>query len=111
MLDLALANQILHGAGDVLDRHVRVDAVLIEQIDPIGLESLQRRVGDLPNVLGPAVQPGLLAALELEAEFRRNHHLIANRAERFADDLFIRERAVGFGGIEERDATRQPPRG
>ena len=105
VFDLAFANQVLHRARDVLDRNVRVDAVLIEQIDPIGLESLQRRVGDLPDVRGPAVQTRLLAALELEAELRRNHHLIANRAERFPDELFVRERPVGFGGVEERDAT------
>jgi hypothetical protein len=49
----------------------------------------------------PAVQPGLLAALELEAECGRNHHLSATRLERFADELFIRERPVRFGGIEE----------
>ena len=34
---LTLANEVLDRAGDVLDRDVRVDAVLIEQIDPIGL--------------------------------------------------------------------------
>ena len=79
--------------------------MLIQQIDPIGLESGQRGVGDLPDVRGPAVEPRLLAALELEAKLGRNHHLIANRAERFPDELFIRERPVGFGGIEERDAT------
>ena len=48
MLDLALADQVLHRAGDVLDRHVRVDAVLIEQIDGVGLEPLERGFGDLP---------------------------------------------------------------
>ena len=111
VFDLAFANEILHRARDVLDRDVRVDAVLIEQIDPIGLESLQRRVGHLPDVRGPAVQPRLLAALELEAELGRNHHLIANRAERFPDELFIRERPVRFGGIEERDAAVERPRG
>jgi len=31
--------------------------------------------------------------------------LITNWSERFADELFIRERPVRFGGIEERDAT------
>jgi hypothetical protein len=102
---LPLANQVLHGAGDVLDGNVRVDAVLIEEIDPIRLESLQRSIGDLADVCGPAVQTGLLAALELEAELRRNHHLVANRAERFPDELFVRERAVGFSRVEERDAS------
>jgi hypothetical protein len=42
--------------------------------------------------------------LELEAELRRNHDMIANRSERFADELFVRERPVRFGRVEEIDA-------
>ena len=42
MLHLALLNQILHRARDVLDRHVRVDAVLVEQIDGLDPQSAQR---------------------------------------------------------------------
>ena len=34
--DLAGPDQLLDGAGDVLDRHVRVDAVLVEQVDVVG---------------------------------------------------------------------------
>ena len=30
---LARLDQFLHGAGDVFDRHVRIDAVLVEQVD------------------------------------------------------------------------------
>ena len=105
VFDLAVANQILYCPRDVFDRDVRVDAVLIQKIEPIGLQSGQRSVGDLPDVRGTAVEPRLLAALELETKLGRNHHLIANRAEGLADEYFIRERSVGFGGIEERDAT------
>ena len=60
VLDLAFLDQILHRARDILDRHVRVDAVLIEQIDHVGLEPLQRGLGDLLDVLRPAVQTRLL---------------------------------------------------
>jgi hypothetical protein len=37
---LALLDQILHGSGDVFDRNIRVNAVLIEQIDDISPETL-----------------------------------------------------------------------
>ena len=90
--------------GDVFDRHVGIDPVLVEEIDAVGLEPLQRGFGHLADVLRPAVEAGLLAVLELEAELRRDDDLIANRPERFADELFVRERAVGFGRVEERDA-------
>ena len=53
----------------------------------------------------PAVQPGLTTVAELEAELRRNHDLITERPQGFPDDLFVRERAVRFGRIEESNAA------
>jgi hypothetical protein len=41
VLDLAGLNQILHCARDILDRHVWIDAVLVEKIDDIGLEAFE----------------------------------------------------------------------
>ena len=61
VLNLTLLNQILHRSGHVFDRHVRINAVLIEQIDRIGLESLERGFGDFLDVLRPTVQADLLA--------------------------------------------------
>jgi hypothetical protein len=105
VFDFAFADQVLDRARDLLDRHVGIDAVLIEQIDPIGLEPRERRAGDLADVRRSAVQPRLLPAFELESELRRDDDLIANVRERFADEILVRERPVRFGGIEERDAA------
>ena len=38
---LALGDQVANGAGDVLDRHVRIDTVLIEQVDRLDAEALE----------------------------------------------------------------------
>src|SRR5206468_687497 len=38
---LCVANQIPDGARDVLDRHIRIDAMLVEQIGPIRPEPFQ----------------------------------------------------------------------
>ena len=46
-----------------------------------------------------------VAAVEVEAELRRDHDLIADRGERFADELLVRERAVDLRGVEERHAA------
>src|SRR5207244_2552287 len=92
--DLAFPDQILDRARDVFDRHLRIDAVLIEKVDPVGPESRERRVGDLSDVRRPAIETGLLAAFELEAELRRYHHPVAHRRQRLADELFVGERAV-----------------
>ena len=59
--DLAFLNQVLHGSRDVFDGHVRVDPVLIEQVDGLDLEPLERGLGDLLDVRGPAVQTARLA--------------------------------------------------
>ncbi len=40
MFHLALADQLLDRTGDILDRHVRIDAMLIEKIDHIGFQAL-----------------------------------------------------------------------
>ena len=61
VLDLALLNQVLHRSRDVFDRHVRIDTVLIEQVDRVDLEPLERGLGDLLDVPGPAIQAALLA--------------------------------------------------
>ena len=103
--DLAFANQVFDRTGDVFDWHVGVDAVLVEEVDPIGLEPLQRRLRHLTNVRRPAVQPSLLAVVELEAELGGDHDLVAHWTKRLADQLFVRERSVGFGRVEERDAA------
>jgi hypothetical protein len=102
---LAFSDQIVDGSRNFLDRHVRVDAVLVQEIDPIRLESLQASLGDLPDMRGLAIQTRLLAAFELEPELRRDDHLIANGGECFTDEFFVRERTVGFCGVEERHST------
>jgi len=56
VLDLALLNQVLHRARDVLDGHIRIDAVLVMQIDRVDLEPLERALDRLLDVLGRAVQ-------------------------------------------------------
>ncbi len=56
VLHLPFLNQVLHRSGHVFDWHVRVNTVLIEQIDGIDLESLERGLGDLLDVLWPTIQ-------------------------------------------------------
>ena len=58
MFDLSFRDQLLDRSGNFFDRHVRVAAVLIEEIDAVGLESLKRRVRDHPDTFRPAIEPG-----------------------------------------------------
>src|SRR5208337_1234817 len=106
--DLALLNEVLHGSGDVFNRHVGIDAVLIEEVDDIGLESFQRGLADLADVLGPAIdssQRPLGFGIDFESELGGDRDLITEGSEGLADQLFVSERAVSFGGIEECDTS------
>ena len=49
--------------------------MLIEKIDVVDAEPLQRRLADFADVIGPAVQAGISAILDPVAEFRRDDAL------------------------------------
>src|SRR6266481_2056490 len=55
VLRLALLNEVLHCAGHILDRHAGVNTVLVEEIDDIGLQSLEGRLSGLLDVVGPTI--------------------------------------------------------
>ena len=78
--DLAGVDEVLDSTGDVLDRHVGVDAVLVEQVDPLGVEPLQGVLGGGADVLGAAVQAGGAAAVVGEAELGGDHHVVPDSA-------------------------------
>ena len=106
MADLARLDELLDGAGHVLDRHVGVDAVLVEQVDDVGAQPPQRAVDRGADVLGPAADAALVAVVvEGEAELRRDDDLVADRRESLPDDLLVLERSVDLGRVEERDAV------
>jgi hypothetical protein len=103
VLHLALLNQFLDGAGDVLDDNVGVDAVLIQQVDGVHLQPPQHRVDHLTNVLGPAVEAvAATVGIDPKAELGGDHDLIPEGSQGFADEFFVREGAVGLGGVEHR---------
>jgi len=103
--DLAFPNQLLYRSSHVFDRHLRIDAVLIKEIDDIDLESSERALRDLPDVFRPAVHAPLFAGvrIQLEAELGCDHDCFANGRECLAHQLLVRERAVDFRRVEEGD--------
>ena len=98
MLDLAGGDQVPDRARDVLDRHVRVDPMLIVEIDDLNPQPLQRAFNGLPDVFRATVEG---AGAEVMAELRGDDDVLAERLQRFADEFLVRERAVDLGGVEE----------
>ena len=105
--DLSFGHELRHVTDNFLDRHLGIDAMLIEQIDVIGLESLQRSFDRAPHML--AVQSGRLAVDNVEAELRGDDDLIALAAQRATDQLLILIGPINLGRIEEIDSQLQRP--
>jgi hypothetical protein len=55
------------GPGNVFDRHLRIDSVLVQEVDAVSPEALRHLLDDLADVVGPAVPP-LVRELERERE-------------------------------------------
>src|SRR5437763_12281686 len=55
MPDLALFDEPRHCADRILDRHRRIDPVLVIKIDDVDFESLEARLARLRNIGGAAV--------------------------------------------------------
>src|SRR5208282_461444 len=96
VLDLPLLNQILYRASYVFDRHVRVNTMLIKQVDDIKPEALKRALDGLLDVLRPAVQArrtfhpaGIEIRTEVKPELGGDHHLVTEGSEGFAHELFV----------------------
>ena len=103
---LPSVDQVLDRARDLFHRHGRVDAVLIEQVDVVGPQALQRTLDYLADMRRPAIEPDHLALLvDLEAELRANENPLANRLHRLANEFLVDERSVPLCGVEKRDAT------
>ena len=102
---LTLLNGFLHRAGNIFDWSIWVYAMLVEEIDGLDLEAYERCFGDPLDLLRPAFQAPLLACvgIEIEPELGGDHDLAAERRQGLAHELFIGERDIDFGGVEERD--------
>src|SRR5580704_10016170 len=78
--NLALGHKVLDGAGNILDRDLRVDAVLIQEIDSIGAKPLEHSLYSLLDVVRLAVEPHLEPAglgVDVPAKLRGDSDLVA----------------------------------
>jgi hypothetical protein len=106
--NLAIALQFLDHAGDILDWNLRVDPVLVEEIDAIGAKALKHPLNHTFDVIRPAIKPGAPLAgflIDVPAELGCNHNLVAERRRAFAKNPFHLVRTIRLGCVEKRDAT------
>src|SRR5688572_22367741 len=107
---LALLDEARHGADRLLDRRLRIDAVLVVDVDVIDAEPLETRLARDRDVVGPAVDEAALAVWSAHvAELRGDQHLVAPAAEGLAEKFLVLAEAIGIGGVEQRDAKFDRP--
>ena len=100
--DLALRDQLGHGADGVLDRRVGVDAVLVVEVDVLDAETPQRSLACASHVRGRTVDRAVgRVGFELDAELGRQEDLVAAPGDRTAHEFLVGVRAVHVGGVEE----------
>jgi len=106
VLHFAPLDEFLDGSRNILNRHGWIDAMLVEKIDHVNLQSLQRGVRHLPDVIGPAVDT-IAGAVRIDAKPKLggNHYLIAARRERFSDQYFVGERTIRLSSVKQCDAA------
>ena len=105
---LPCVHQVLDRAGDVLDRDLGIDPVLVEEVDAVGPQALEHPLDRELDVLGLAVEPRPpLTRLEVDvpAELGGDHDLSRNGATPSPRMRSTLVRAVRLGRIEERDAA------
>jgi len=92
-------------------------ATLVEQINRFDLETFQRSLNHLFDVLWTTAPPScagkFVRSAQIETEFGGNDYFVANRCERLTHQFFVSERAMGFGSVEKRHARfhRLPDQG
>jgi hypothetical protein len=109
MADLACGDQFPHRAGHLLNRHVGINAMLIEEVDDVDLKPLQGTFDGPLNVFRLTIDgrsSGLVVRTgQVEAELCGDDHLVANGLERFTHDFLVGERTVDFRRVKEGDAA------
>ena len=96
---LAGGNQLFHRTCHLFHRHGGIDAVLVQQVDVVGIHAGKRLLNYGTDAFGAAVQAVGDDAV-FETEFGGDDDFLAKRRHRLAEQALVRF-AVGFGGIEK----------
>ena len=97
--DFAFLDEVLDRARDILDRHGRINAMLVVEIDTIGAQALEGLFDDTLDTLRAAVQCD--GPVNRKTKLRGDRDLVANTLQGFAHKLFVRVRAIHFGGVKK----------
>src|SRR5438067_546630 len=108
----AFANQLRHCADCLFNWRVRVNPVLIIEIDDIEIEPAQTSFASLLYIIGLAADAAKLRLgwVAQNSELGCDDDLFAMPSQRAADQLFISVRSIHVRGIEKSDAELERAR-
>src|SRR5665213_1885820 len=97
-------DQISYRTCDVFDRYRRIDPMLIEEINYVRLQALERCVGDGFHVLRPAVKSfdGTVVRTDVESELCSDADLIPYGRQCLGEQYLICKGTIHLGRIEKR---------
>src|SRR5438034_6868175 len=100
---VAATNQLGHRAYGFFDRRLRIDPMLIIEIDAINAEPAQARFACLPHVLRFAVNAAKTWRIRVaqDSELRRDDNAMAFAANSASEQLLIGVRTINVGGIKK----------
>src|ERR1051325_1164994 len=100
------AHQLGHRANRLFNRRIRIDAMLVIEIDYLYVESLQTGFARRAHVIRSAADAAVFRPIWIaqDPELCRDNGLLAATAQRAADQLLVRVRSVNICRIKEIDA-------
>src|ERR1700686_1207865 len=106
MSDLALLDQLRQGANRFFNRRIRIDAMLVIEVNVLDAKPLQTSFAGLLHVVGLAADAAVtwVAGIADNPELCGQHDLVALALDRASDELFVLVRPVDVGGVEKIDA-------
>ena len=108
---LSFLHQVFHRTGYLLYRNLRVDTVLVQQVDVIGTQSFQGTFHRPTDMVGTAVECSGLFLLDTETEFCPYLHVLSERGDSLAYPLLTDVRPIDFRRIEKRSRLGRMPYG
>src|SRR5215218_8962358 len=107
---LAFGDQLGQRADRLFDGRVRVDAVLVVEVDVVGAEPLERAFDRGLHIVCAAVDDaGAAAGVGDETELGRHDDVVAPALDGLADNFLAVEGAVDLGGVDVGDPEVQRP--
>src|SRR6266403_5008932 len=106
MADLALLDQFRQRANRFLNWRIRIDAMLVIEVNVFDAQPLQTSFAGLLHVVGLAVDAaGIgIAGIADNPELCGQHDLVALALDRASDEFFVNVRPVNVSGVEEVNA-------